>query len=321
MKDADGNYAELLGSKASLFDLGRSWRVSSLRPYPSKEQIIFWDELVREWANKPDIPLFVRNYSKSNNNRGSITYGFSGREFITVDNSPAQWLYVMACDDHKILLNEILVLLKTGKIPVAMILPAEEKRKAVYCGSLGKTLNTQKLGWKLAHIDQIGEGLSKIKISTSKESFLEDHFKKFMSPSNMFVIPKEYAYLAENKLFLEGFISEEDDSSLIVDDGNNLIDEITRSDFLPIQKPIKKFILFGALCGKNEFEKYLIHNNMNGRMCTVYIKIIYHDDSHANKVWHVGGFRPGTDLNGNLNSGYLRHWRKKGIKEIELKIS
>lgn len=49
--------------------------------------------------------------------------------------------------------------------------------------------------WKVAHIDAVG--LGNRALVDIGESTLRQHFRKLMTPSNMFVVPLKYAGLAE----------------------------------------------------------------------------------------------------------------------------
>jgi hypothetical protein len=101
-------------------------------------------------------------------------------------------------------------------IPVAFALTKAEKIEAHYKCDLGKLRKhyPNSAGWKFAHIEDVGmnsrEDLPEIDISK-----LKDHFRKMMSPSNMFVVRnKEYGGLAELPEFKRQFKSGLDRLSL-----------------------------------------------------------------------------------------------------------
>lgn len=76
---------------------------------------------------------------------------------------------------------------------------ADVREKGKYTKPLG---NFSLPGWKLCHIEPIGfntnKSLEEIDINDLKE-----HFRKYASPRNMFVLPKEIGYLGELPIFIE----------------------------------------------------------------------------------------------------------------------
>lgn len=70
-----------------------------------------------------------------------------------------------------------------------------EKETATYQKTLSAS-EVNQAGWKVCHIDPIG--LKKRGApGTSELSEIKDHFIKFMSPSNMFVVPLSHKALGE----------------------------------------------------------------------------------------------------------------------------
>ena len=86
-------------------------------------------------------------------------------------------------------------MLETDKIPVAMVLPKKESKTAQHkCTK--QTANLNQLGWKICHIDPVGIGKKGIFANIPMET-LKQHFRKYMSPHNMFLVPKQWAGLGE----------------------------------------------------------------------------------------------------------------------------
>jgi hypothetical protein len=85
-----------------------------------------------------------------------------------------------------------------------MIFGKQERLAADFHGVLGKCAGTSESGWKLAHIDAVGLG-GRGELSTYSSSELQGHFRRFMAPANMFVVPAEWGGLAETAEFIVGF--------------------------------------------------------------------------------------------------------------------
>lgn len=57
-------------------------------------------------------------------------------------------------------------------------------------------------GWKLCHIEPIGFNSSK-SINEIDIHSIEEHFRKYANPYNMFVLPKEIGDLGEIQVFID----------------------------------------------------------------------------------------------------------------------
>ena len=88
----------------------------------------------------------------------------------------------------------------------------------------------------------------------------------------------------------------------------------SNNDF--IQNPTKEFFINGQKCSSKEFAKYLQNANR-----IVYVTIFYSDKDPKNCIWRVSHFSETSDLNGNLNGGFLRGWKDKGITGIKLELN
>ena len=186
-----------------MFDLGLQWAKDPNRPKISRAVLATWTNLIDAWAEADDLPLLVRKQQK---NRGSLITGAEGRILIPTDNSPAQWAFAYAHSGLCPNLSQITSMLDRGEIPVAMILNKDERDRAKYTGVRRSCLGTSANGWKLAHIKAIGLG-GRGGIHTSIPSTVVDHFKLFMSPENMLVVPAKLSGLAEVEDFIKGFCS------------------------------------------------------------------------------------------------------------------
>ena len=128
----------------------------------------------------------------------------SGRTIVPTDNSPAQWSCVVALQGGKPTLDKVRALIAADGIPVAMILKKTEKEVAQYKCSRSPVPNPNTLGWKVAHIDAVGLGYGGPIVDMTVSS-LAAHHKRFLSPSNIFLVPIEYAGAAETPDFTRAF--------------------------------------------------------------------------------------------------------------------
>lgn len=184
---------ELTEFKQKLIETVKLLKAITISVMPDKSFVENWDKLIEDWINS-DLPLYVRKHGDKYP-RGSEIKHKSGRILIPVDNGPAHWALSMCINQNLIGIKEVKHYIDQDQIPVAMILNKKEKLSKYKCT---KHLidNPNKKGWKVAHIEQVGlntrQSLNEIDIGD-----LEKHFKDFMSPSNMFLIPLLYAGLAE----------------------------------------------------------------------------------------------------------------------------
>jgi len=173
--------------------IARKWANHPNRPRPRPEVIARWDQLIAKWCGDRSLPLFVR---KSKDNKGQALPHSSGRTIVPSDNSPAHWAFALALLGKVPGLKGIRSALDEDRIPVALVLKKTERRKARYRCTLREVANPNNAGWKVAHVNAIGLADRKPVLEVS-EARLEKHFRRFMSPRNMFVVPKAYAGLAE----------------------------------------------------------------------------------------------------------------------------
>ena len=82
-------------------------------------------------------------------------------------------------------------------------------RGAVYTGQQRTKMeppNLNTLGWKICHVNPVGIGYGEI--TQLEITLLKDHMRRFLSVSNMFLIPKTHAGLGELPEFTEVFSNE-----------------------------------------------------------------------------------------------------------------
>lgn len=171
--------------------LAAAWAASPLRPRVRRSVERYWSDLVKAWADDPAMPLFVR---KGSGSRGLMLTHASGRRLIPSDNSPAVWAFTLALQGQRPAIEQVRAAIEAREIPVAFT------RLRAY-GELNKA------GWKLAHVQKLG-----LKVRGPLEGLpwtaLREHFCKFLSPANMFVVPKAWAGLGEVPEVIEAIQSE-----------------------------------------------------------------------------------------------------------------
>ena len=178
-----------------------AWKESSDRPHPNQEVLFAWDELLLQWVAEASLPLYVRKFA---DNRGQKMVHPSGRVFVPTDNSPAQWAFSLACAGEIPTLTELEEKIAGDQLPIAMMLKSTEKQSATYRCSLSAPYDVNKKGWKLAHIDGVGLN-SRALLSALPIDVLHTQFLRFMAPSNMFLVPKRFAGIAEIDEVIDAF--------------------------------------------------------------------------------------------------------------------
>jgi hypothetical protein len=87
-------------------------------------------------------------------------------------------------------------MLARDSVPVVMIQKGVEKPLARYHCFLRKEFNVNEFGWKLAHVKPVGLN-NRASLADQSIERLQAHFRVFMSPANMFVVPSAWSGLAE----------------------------------------------------------------------------------------------------------------------------
>lgn len=178
-----------------LLRLAEAWANSALRPKVPAEISAHWDALIEAWIACRDLPMFVRRWGRAEA-RGQIVRHVSGRELVPSDNTLANWVFVQAYAGVRLSIDDIRRLVKQRELPVALALKATERSLAEFRGLRGGFENPNDLGWRVCHKHPIGiryrGALADLPIGE-----IEQHFRYFLSPSNMFLVPKAHGGLGE----------------------------------------------------------------------------------------------------------------------------
>lgn len=182
-------------------DLGYQWARSPFRPRVKKEICRDWDALIERWISS-DVPLILRKGSKG---RGAaLQHAMTGRNFTYADNTPANWVMELAVWEQKVPdLDDIRALFDTGRMPLAMAFKAAEKEAVRYTsGGLRKAFRPNKEGWKVCHIDPVSP-ISDRRIEHLDLEALHRHFRRFLRPANIFLVPKRLGGIGEIDTFVD----------------------------------------------------------------------------------------------------------------------
>jgi hypothetical protein len=192
-------------SRVALRRLASNWRESPTRPQITGHDALGWHSLIQDWVEDQTMPLLIR---RPRYGRGREITHPSGRVLVPTDDTPAMYLLSLAMEHRRPSPGALQNALESGRLPIAASLTAEERKQARYSGTLEEmdAPNLYELGFSVCHISQVG--LRRVPLSERTEVELVAHTLLFLSPVNMFVVPKEYEGLGE----LPEFIDEMDDA-------------------------------------------------------------------------------------------------------------
>lgn len=183
--------------RSKIREIGALWRSSPNNPSIDQEVVNQWEKLIDDWSEDSNMPLIVR---KETNKRGqAFRHSTTGREIIIADNSVALWVYGHVLKGKVFTLSQIRELLQNNELPVVFMATKEIRKNAKYAKALGKNPLSN---WKLCHIESIGLNTNTPIIDLDIE-VIKEHFRKYVSPKNMFVLPKEIGDLGEIEAFIE----------------------------------------------------------------------------------------------------------------------
>ena len=177
-------------------EIGILWRNSPHNPLIDSEVVKKWENLIEEWVADETMPLIIR---KETSKRGQAFNHPCGREIIVSDNTVAIWVLSNVLKSKVFTLSDIKELLQDSELPMVFMATKEIKAKAKYTKSLGSYALSN---WKVCHIQPVGFNTN-ASIEELEISDIENHFRKYVNPNNMFLLPKEIGYLGEIDVFIE----------------------------------------------------------------------------------------------------------------------
>ena len=176
-----------------LSELAMKWHNSEMRPRISEQSLKHWDKLIDNWIGDKKLPIFIRKLTEG---RGCEIVHKEGRRIIPADNSPANWSFYMAYQECYFDINDIKKFIDMDEIPIAFAFKPDEIQRAVKTHTGCGDIDINKKGWKVCHIQPIGLK-TRMKINEIPLSVIEEHFRNFLSPSNMFLVPKKLSGFGE----------------------------------------------------------------------------------------------------------------------------
>ncbi len=152
--------------------IGRVWASSKHRPRPTEASLADWDACLQRWVTS-DLPLILRDSRR----RGETSRSADGRMVIFGDNTPANWALGLALAEGIPKIDKWTPETTGQHVPLSFVNRSGFKRD----------LNVA--GWKVCHIESVSDRV-RYKVEETLEVDLRPKFIRFMSPRNMFLVPK-----------------------------------------------------------------------------------------------------------------------------------
>jgi hypothetical protein len=184
-----------------LIRLAALWAKHPARPRLGPNVAAHWERLILSRSTDESLPLLIRK-SEKGVARGEVIIHDSGRELVSTDNSPASWSFLHAFSGDLPSLPHIRHALEADSIPVAMVADREMTIRSRYKCCQVATPSPNSLGWKVCHKQPVGlQGRSSIRHRPLPD--LQEHFRQFLSPSNIFLVPLCLGGLGELRHLIE----------------------------------------------------------------------------------------------------------------------
>lgn len=190
---------DLIGNeiREKIKEIGVLWRNSEHNPHIDIEVLNHWNNIIMEWSEDAGMQLIIRK--DANKLKGMLFKHPSGREIIVSDNTFAIWVYNRVMNVVTYSLGQMKEMLTANEIPMVFMQKRGMTENAKYTKPLGSYSLPE---WKLCHIEPVGFNSNKT-IEELSITDIKEHFKKYASPSNMFVLPKEIGDLGEIQMFID----------------------------------------------------------------------------------------------------------------------
>jgi hypothetical protein len=132
-----------------------------------------WDEMLDRWVASP-LPLVLRDGRR----RGERAKCSTGREIVFADNSPANWVFALALAGEAPDISGWTSETLGTHLPLTFVTKGEAAKR-----------DLNRAGWKVCHIEPVSDR-KRYKIESAPIEPLEAEFRRFLSPRNIFLIPK-----------------------------------------------------------------------------------------------------------------------------------
>ena len=189
---------DLIGNdiREKIQEIGKLWRMSEHNPPIENEVLGYWELVIDEWIEDKKMPLIIR---KDTRKKGQSFIHPSGREIIVSDNTFAIWVYNCVMKSKTYNLCQLKEMLSCNEIPMVFMQTKDINEKGKYTKQLGSYKLPE---WKLCHIEPVGFNSNK-SIEELDVIDIQEHFRKYANPYNMFLLPKEIGALGEIQLFID----------------------------------------------------------------------------------------------------------------------
>lgn len=189
---------DLIGNeiREKIREIGYLWRMSEHNPHINNDVLMTWELIIEKWIADKSMPLIIR---KDRDMRGQSFIHPSGREIIVSDNTFAIWVYYCVMNGKTYTLSQLKEMLSCNEIPMVFMHSKKISKSAKYTRPLGAYSLPE---WKLCHIEPVGFNSSK-SIEELNIIVIQEHFRKYANPRNMFVLPKEIGDLGEIQIFID----------------------------------------------------------------------------------------------------------------------
>lgn len=193
---------DIVGEKMrmKIREIGLSWRQSANNPCNKihDEVLSNWNRLIDKWFDDKNMPLIIRK----SNMRGQVIRHCSGRKIIVSDNTVAIWVFNEVLNNHVFTLQQIEEKIRNKQLPMEFMVTKKMLEKTNNEMYLKPLRNNPLLNWKLCHIKPVGSNTYK-QFEELDMSVIEECFRRYVNPNNMFVLPKEIGGLGEIKEFID----------------------------------------------------------------------------------------------------------------------
>jgi hypothetical protein len=142
---------------------------------PQKEIVEKWHKLLIQYVNDNDAIFFVRRYASAPKKdwtkirRGFLTEYDCGLKYVFCDNYFAHYFFMMAMKEIVPSYKEFKSLILKRELPYGFMVTSQEKPFQAY--KKGKTVNINKAGWKLDHINSVNSDYNFNYANEKKELF------------------------------------------------------------------------------------------------------------------------------------------------------
>ncbi len=190
---------DLIGNeiREKIKEIGVLWKYSEHNPHIDNGVLDYWQSIIIEWSENTGMPLIIRK--DANKLKGMSFTHPTGREIIVSDNTFAIWVYNRVLNGITFSLGQLKDMLRANEIPMVFMQSGKMMEDAKYTKPLGAFSLPE---WKLCHIEPVGFNSNK-SIEELSIIDIKEHFKKYASPANMFVLPKEIGDLGEIQIFID----------------------------------------------------------------------------------------------------------------------